>query len=114
MNKHLQNLSFHVENIFAALDDGFYVTDAEGKTLHVNQMYEQLTGLKTDDLLGRNVLDLKNDGVFDEVVYPLVVERKRPVTKVQVLHDGKRLILRGSRCSTMKGSWRLSLPRCAM
>ncbi|WP_319550099.1 sigma 54-interacting transcriptional regulator [Desulfogranum marinum] len=95
MNKYLQNLSFHVENIFAALDDGFYITDPEGMTLHVNPMYEQLTGLSAPDLLGKNVSLLKEEGVFDEVVNPLVVKKQRPVTKVQVLQDGKRLILRG-------------------
>lgn len=95
MNKYLRNLALYVENILASLDDGIYVTDKDGLTLHVNPRYEQLTNLKASELLGRKVLDLQAAGVFDAVVNPKVVERKKPVTSVQVLQDGKRVVLRG-------------------
>lgn len=95
MNKYLRNLALYVENLLAALDDGVYVTDRDGITLHVNPMYEQLTGLKSADILGKNVRELQETGVFDEVVNPQVVERGKPVNNVQVLGDGKRVVLRG-------------------
>ena len=37
----------------------FYITDRNGTTLKINKMYEQLTGLKKEELLGRNVQDLR-------------------------------------------------------
>ncbi len=95
MKKYREVLGPYVENIFGALDDGVYVSNKAGKTLHVNAMYEKLTGLKAEDLLGQNVHTLKEEGVFDEIVSPDVIKTGKPVTKVQILHDGKRLVLRG-------------------
>lgn len=77
------------------MDDGIYVTDKQGTTLFVNVMYEKLTGLEGKELLGRNVRDLKEKGIFDVIVNPLVVEQLKPVTHLQVLRSGKRLVLRG-------------------
>lgn len=96
MEEYIKILKPYVENILNAIEDGVYITDKEGTTLHVNEMYEKLTGLKSEDILGQNVRILQNKGVFDEVVNPLVVETRMPVTRVQVLESGKRVVLRGS------------------
>lgn len=95
MDRYRTQLAPFLENILAALDDGVYVTDKDGTTLHVNRMYEKLTGLKSEDLIGQNVRVLREKGVFDEIVNPMVVKRHKPVTSVQVLKDGKRVVLRG-------------------
>ncbi len=95
MNRSSNTLAPYFENILAALDDGVYVSNKEGMTLHVNRMYEKLTGLKAEELLGQNVRVLKEKGIFDEIVNPLVVKREKPVTSVQVLKNGKRVVLRG-------------------
>ncbi len=91
----MKELALYVKNILNALDDGVYVTDKKGTTLYVNEMYEKLTGLEGKELLGHNVRDLKERGVFDVIVNPLVVEQLKPVTHVQVLRSGKRVVLRG-------------------
>ena len=96
MDGYRTKLAPYLENILAALDDGVYVTDKDGTTLHVNRMYEKLTGLKSEDLLGQNVRVLREKGVFDEIVNPMVVKRQKPVTSVQVLKNGKRVVLRGN------------------
>jgi PAS domain S-box-containing protein len=90
-----KSLGLYVEHILEALDDGIYVTDKVGTTLYVNTMYEKLTGLDCKELLGQNVRILRKKGVFDIIVNPLVVEKQKPVTHVQVLHSGKRVVLRG-------------------
>jgi len=95
MDQYRTQLAPFLENILAALDDGVYVTDKHGTTLHVNRMYEKLTGLSSEDLLGHNVRVLREKGVFDEIVNPVVVKRQKPVTSVQVLKNGKRVVLRG-------------------
>lgn len=95
MNRNTKTIEPYLSNILAALDDGVYVTDKKGTTLHVNAMYEKLTGLKSEDLLGQNVRVLREKGIFDEIVNPIVVKRQKPVTSVQVLSNGKRVVLRG-------------------
>ncbi|WP_136809225.1 sigma-54 interaction domain-containing protein [Desulfosediminicola flagellatus] len=95
MEQYSEILSNNVINILEALDDGVYVTDKAGTTLHVNEMYEKLTGLKRTDLLGQNVRILREKGVFDFIANPKVVETLKPVNNVQVLKSGKRVVLRG-------------------
>lgn len=63
MNKYHKILAPYVKNILAALDDGVYITDKEGTTLHVNAIYERLTGLTSGKLLGMNVRILKEKGI---------------------------------------------------
>lgn len=95
MNRYTEKITPYIENLLAALDDGVYVTDQTGTTLHVNAMYEKLTGLKAAELVGQNVRVLQDKGIFDEIVNPQVVEKRKPVTSVQVLQGGKRVVLRG-------------------
>ncbi len=83
------------EGILDVLSDGIYVTDAEGKTLAVNHMYEQLTGLKREEIMGKLVTDLRNQGNFDVVLNPEVVSTGQKKSSVQVTKDGRRVILSG-------------------
>lgn len=95
MNQDHSFLASNVVNIFDALDDGVYVTDKEGTTLHVNSIYTKLTGLKAEELLGQNVRVLKEKGIFDTIVNPVIVKTRKSETNVQTLQDGKRVVLRG-------------------
>lgn len=95
MNPDQSFLASNVVNIFDALDDGVYVTDKEGTTLHVNSIYKKLTGLTAEELLGQNVRVLQEKGIFDTIVNPVIVKTRKPETNVQTLQDGKRVVLRG-------------------
>ncbi|WP_338669044.1 sigma-54 interaction domain-containing protein [Pseudodesulfovibrio methanolicus] len=80
-------------HIFDTLSDGLYITDKNGITLAVNSMYENLTGLKSGDLLGKNVADLVAQGVFDLALNGEVVQTKKTVTAVQVNRNNRKVIL---------------------
>lgn len=80
-------------HIFDTLNDGIYITDKNGITLAVNAMYENLTGLKAGDLLGKKVSELVAQGVFDIALNSEVVQTKKIVTAVQVISKERRLIL---------------------
>jgi len=84
-----------LEGILDVLSDGIYITDAKGKTLAVNRMYEQLTGLKKDELVGKLVTDLRNQGIFDVVLNPEIVSTGHKKSLVQVTKEGRRVILNG-------------------
>lgn len=58
-------LSKHVERILDALPEGVFISDASGTSLRVNRMYEQLTGLTQEQIRGKNVRDLVQEGTFD-------------------------------------------------
>ncbi|MBC2728166.1 MAG: sigma 54-interacting transcriptional regulator [Desulfosporosinus sp.] len=83
------------EGILDVFSDGIYITDAKGKTLAVNQMYEKLTGLKREEIMGELVTDLRNQGSFDVVLNPEIVSTGRKKSSVQVTKEGRRVILNG-------------------
>lgn len=83
------------EGILDVLSDGIYVTDASGKTLAVNRMYERLTGLKREEIMGKLVTDLCSQGKFDVVLNPEIVKTGQKKSLVQVTKEGKRVILNG-------------------
>ena len=83
------------ESILNTMDEGIYITDFKGTTLFVNKTYEQLTGLKSSFLCGKSVYDLLDQGVFNKILNPEIVQTSRKATLVQELGDNKKVILRG-------------------
>lgn len=77
------------------LDDGIYISDRLGRTLLVNRRYEELTGLKRDDLLGRTVRELVKEGKFDVILNPAIVKTGMPKTEIQTTKVGKKVVLNG-------------------
>jgi len=80
-------------NIFDTLNDGLYITDKEGVTLAVNSMYENLTGLRAEDLLGKNVQTLVETGIFDLALNQEVVLKKKTLTAVQINRKTRKVVL---------------------
>lgn len=91
----LDALSKYFERVLDSLSDGVFITDPAGTTLKINRMYEQLTGLRQEQVQGKNVRTLVGEGVFDRVLNPEIVKTGKPATHVQHLRDGKKLILSG-------------------
>ncbi|MCE5242160.1 MAG: sigma 54-interacting transcriptional regulator [Desulfobacteraceae bacterium] len=89
------DLADYWESIMDVLNDGVYITDHEGKTIMVNRMYEQLTGLSRADLQDKLVTDLVDEGKFDVVLNPAIVTSGRPKTIVQRTKVGKTVLLHG-------------------
>ncbi|MCX7698641.1 MAG: sigma 54-interacting transcriptional regulator [Candidatus Goldbacteria bacterium] len=81
-----------IENTY----DGLYITDGEANTLMVNQAYERITGIKREEVIGKNMRELVAKGVFDRSVSLEVIEKKRPVTIMQELRSGKKVLVTGS------------------
>lgn len=84
----------YCERILDLLGDGVYISDREGRTLAVNDMYERLTGLKKADLVGQHVDVLVRQG-FDTVLNPQIVQTGKPATSVQTDSRGNKRVLNG-------------------
>src|SRR5665647_1275615 len=98
--KNFKNLSsFEIDNfmdvILDVFHDGIYITDAEGVTLKVNKMYEKLTGLKKEELLGRRVADLEIEGVFKTPLNAIIVKTGKSQTTVQVNKEHRQVVISG-------------------
>jgi PAS domain S-box-containing protein len=76
--------------------DGLYITDGKANTVAVNKAYERITGIKREELLGKNMKDLVSSGVIDRSVSIEVLQKKRPITIMQELRSGKKMLVTGT------------------
>lgn len=83
------------EQILEVFSEGIYLSDAKGKTLAINRKYEELTGLKKEEIMGRLVTDLKKRGVFNVCLNPEIVATGKQKTSAQVTKAGRNVFLHG-------------------
>ena len=73
--------------------DGIYVTDGEANTLLVNKSYGRITGLNIEELIGKNMKDLVEAGVYDNSGSLAVIETGKEATVNQKLSSGKEILV---------------------
>jgi len=90
----LEETARELQLIIDSSSDGLYITDGNGLTLTINSTWEGITGLKRDQVLGRNVADIVSSGLWSESITFKVLNQPEPkkVTMVQRLHNGRHVI----------------------
>jgi PAS domain S-box-containing protein len=96
MLKNTPLLSKQIEAIIESSYDGIYVTDGQANTIMVNSAYEIMTGIKRDEVIGRNMRDLVQEGYFNESATLKVLETGKRVTLRQKLRSGKEILVTGN------------------
>ena len=91
-----KQLTMQLDAIIESSYDGLYIADGEANTLRVNQAYERISGLKREDLIGRNMRDLVQEGVLDRSVTLEVLRLREPVTIMQDIAGDKHVIVTGN------------------
>jgi PAS domain S-box-containing protein len=72
------------DNLF----DGIYISDGEGKTIFVNEAYTRITGIKKEQVMGRTVKEISEEGkLYKGAVTMDVLEQKQRVSSI-----GKSLV----------------------
>ncbi len=87
------------EELRAMMDssfDGLWICDNKANVIHINKAYERKSGIKAKDYIGRNMKDLVREGFVKSSVTLKVLEKKRMITKVQITHDGRRVLSTGN------------------
>lgn len=93
--QNIAKISTRLETILEFVSDGVYIVDHSGITLFVNKAYEQLSGFSRNDLLGRYMGDLIEEGYINQSVSLLVLREKGPVSIMQTLRGEKDVIVTG-------------------
>ncbi|MBI4964066.1 MAG: sigma 54-interacting transcriptional regulator [Desulfomonile tiedjei] len=91
-----QKLHRELEAIFESSYDGLYITDGRANTIRVNSAYERIAGMKREDLIGRNMQDLVNEGVFDHSVTLEVLKKGAQVSLMQNIKVNKQVLVTGT------------------
>lgn len=82
-------------SIFQSSYDGIYVADQNGVGIMVNAAYSRITGVKSEELLGKSMRTVVKEGIVSESVTVKVLEKRTPVTIIQAVR-GKELLVTGN------------------
>lgn len=86
-------ISKKLDVIIESSFDGIYITDGQANTLMVNKSYETITGLKRDELIGHNMLELVDTKMISQSATLLVLQDKTTKTIEQEFKTGKRALV---------------------
>ncbi|PLX68949.1 MAG: Fis family transcriptional regulator [Denitrovibrio sp.] len=82
--------------IYHNVCNGIYVTDGKGVTLGVNKPYEIMSGIKSEELVGKSLYQLVHvDKVFSGSASLLVLEKKTPITITYHTKTDKKFLAKG-------------------
>ncbi|MBS7009883.1 sigma-54 interaction domain-containing protein [Anaerostipes sp.] len=76
--------------------DGIYITDGKANTIKVNQAYETLTGLRREDMIGKNMQELEEEKVISVSGSLTAIRENRVVTLQQEFETGKKAVITSS------------------
>ena len=76
--------------------DGIYITDKNSITIYVNKAYENLTGHKRSEYVGKHMDDLIKAGIMKVHITRDVIASKKPVTTKEELISGKNVLITGN------------------
>ncbi|RJX27320.1 MAG: PAS domain-containing protein [Dethiobacter sp.] len=99
-----KDLVRELDTIVNFSSDEIYVTDGSGKTIMVNKAFEENSGVPREAVLGKNVEELENEGVFRPSVTKLVLEQKKQVSVIQEYSNKTKVLVTGTPVFNEDGS----------
>lgn len=81
--------------IIDAVADGIIIVDAKGIVRHTNKSYELMSNICKEDYAGQHVDTLVEKGLIHQALSPMVIEKKEPISIVDLRND-KDMLLTGT------------------
>ncbi|HBQ85517.1 MAG TPA: transcriptional regulator [Syntrophomonas sp.] len=91
-----ESLNDELDAVIQASFDYMFVTDGEGNVLRINDSYTRITGIKAEEILGKNIYDLVKAGYYNRAASIDVIETKKPITFTQKIKTGKVVLVTGN------------------
>lgn len=85
--------------VFSVLEssyDGIYITDKDSVTIYVNKAYENLTGHKRSEYIGKHMDDLITSGIMKVHITGDVIASGKSITVTEELVSGKNVLITGN------------------
>jgi PAS domain S-box-containing protein len=76
--------------------DGLWICDHKGKVLRINKASERISGVEAEQVIGREMQDLVDEGLYDKSVTLEVLEKKTSVSMIQKIKGKKRALITGT------------------
>ncbi|MEW6264814.1 MAG: sigma 54-interacting transcriptional regulator [Thermodesulfobacteriota bacterium] len=96
-----EELEFHksmkrwLDAVIDSCYDGLWICDHEGNVLRINKASERISGVQAQEVVGKNMRDLIQEGLYDRSVTFEVLEKKTAVTLIQKVKGSKRALVTG-------------------
>lgn len=91
--KELQKQLVQLRKILDNSYDEIFVVNHAGEVVYVNEACVRNYGLKPEELIGKTIYQLINDGYYCPLIAPIVIQEKKRATFEQETIVGKRLVV---------------------
>lgn len=101
----IKNLNKDLNAILSSIYDEILVVNANGELLRSSETtIPEFWGMDLRHLVGKNIVELEEQGLFMPSVTRLVIEKKKKVSVVQETHNGKKVLAVGNPIFDEKGN----------
>jgi PAS domain S-box-containing protein len=91
-----KNLKDWLDTIIDSSYDGLWICDHEAKVIRLNKAAERINQVKANDILGKSMKELVDQGLFDKSGTLEVLKRKTTVTMIQEVKGGNKILVTSS------------------
>lgn len=85
-----------LDTVLESSYDGIFITDGNAVTTRVNKAYERITGIRAEEIMGKHVNILVDQGIISKACSTVVQRTRDVVTMHQKLSSGKILLVTGT------------------
>ncbi len=97
-----------LEAILEYSPDGIWIMDGVGKTLRVSKSWENFSGIKREEVIGRMVHDIVAEGIYTDSAAIHVIEKREPVTIIYTTRTHKSALVTANPVFGADGNiWRI-------
>ncbi len=90
-----KSISMELEGIIESSRDGIWICDNRAKVLRINKASERLNDVKAEEVVGRTMYELVEEGFVDKSVTLEVIRTKKPAHILQETRAGRKLMVTG-------------------
>jgi len=93
IKKRLEQVETDLDAFMSCTDDLVCISDGSGSKVRISSSCEKIYGIKSEDLIGKNVRDLEKKGIYAPSATRLVIEEKQQVSITQKTKTGRTLLV---------------------
>lgn len=94
--QHLRDINKELDVVIETCHDAIVVVDGNAYVQRVNPAYEKMSGVRADEVVGKNMYELQKNGFASEAISLKVLAEKKPCTVMQKYKTGRKILFTGS------------------
>ena len=79
-----------------AYTNGLFFTKKDSTVLFVNDAWKEITGINTNEMVGKSIYDLNSEGVFTPILLPIIIDNNQDYFALQHYSTDKLAIISGT------------------